>query len=296
MRNVQLIHAPSILGTEPTGYEAAPDYLLNTELHQFVTNESPILKIPDLNALYKRERDDNGMLNSRALHDYSYILHKSLIDYINVETFPVVLGGDCSLLIGIASSLKQKGHYGLITLDAHADYYLPHQSLTGEAADMEIALITGQGPDIVTNIKGLGPYMLEGDIIHIGQRDQQETIDCGSAQIEDTDINHFPYYMLENNFVRSQNTILDIIEHSKVEGFWLHFDVDVIHDDENPAVYARLPGGLRFDACELLIQSFIESKRIIGMSISIYNPSYDITNSVGRKLAEMLVRLLNRIA
>ncbi|CAN5501775.1 hypothetical protein BH23BAC1_BH23BAC1_25200 [soil metagenome] len=62
------------------------------------------------------------------------------------------MGGDCSIHIGIMSALKEKGNYGLIFLDTHADFYAPEQSITGEVADMDLAIVTGRGPEILNNI------------------------------------------------------------------------------------------------------------------------------------------------
>lgn len=100
---------------------------------------------------------------------------------MNAEQFLVVLGGDCSILLGISAALKEIGHYGLITMDAHADYYFPEQSGSREATGMDIALITGNDPDIITNINDLKQYVHEEDIIHVGQRDEEDTVRYGST-------------------------------------------------------------------------------------------------------------------
>src|SRR5688500_5517901 len=100
------------------------------------------------------------------------------------KKFTLVLGGDCSILIGIMSALKSKGTFGVFFLDAHADFYEPERSITGEAADMDLAIITGRGPDILTNIDNAKPYVCDSHVIHIGQRDIEETRKFHSRQIQ----------------------------------------------------------------------------------------------------------------
>jgi hypothetical protein len=39
--------------------------------------------------------------------------------------FPVVLGGDCSLLLGTALALRRRGRYGVLYIDGDADFYRP---------------------------------------------------------------------------------------------------------------------------------------------------------------------------
>lgn len=66
-----------------------------------------------------------------------------------------MLGGDCSILLGNLLALRHRGRYGLFFIDGHADFYQPEASLTGEVADMDLAIASGRGPDVLTNIDGL---------------------------------------------------------------------------------------------------------------------------------------------
>ena len=75
-------------------------------------------------------------------------------------------------MIGVGVALKSIGTFGLIYIDAHADFYLPRQTPTGEAADMDLAIITGRGPSILTSINAMHPYFLEKHVFHVGQRDE----------------------------------------------------------------------------------------------------------------------------
>ena len=53
---------------------------------------------------------------------------------------PLVVGGDCSILLGILPALiRQVGDVGLWFLDGHPDYLDGRTSETGETADMDLA-------------------------------------------------------------------------------------------------------------------------------------------------------------
>ena len=53
---------------------------------------------------------------------------------------PLVVGGDCSILLGILPALRrQAGDVGLWFLDGHPDYLDGQTSETGETADMDLA-------------------------------------------------------------------------------------------------------------------------------------------------------------
>ncbi len=79
------------------------------------------------------------------------------------------------------------------------------------------------------------------------------------------------------------------------DGFWIHLDTDVIRDDENPAVDYRIPGGLCISCCERLIDALLASRRITGLSVSIYNPKLDPDRKVGKRLAMLLKNVLSKL-
>src|SRR5262245_55938359 len=57
---------------------------------------------------------------------------------------PLILGGDCTLLLGVFSAVPHGT--GLWFVDGHADFFDGESSPTGEAADMDLAILTGHGP------------------------------------------------------------------------------------------------------------------------------------------------------
>ena len=56
--------------------------------------------------------------------------------------FPLILGGDCSIALGVALALRRKGRFGLVYLDAHSDCQTPASSETSGVAGMPLAMIT----------------------------------------------------------------------------------------------------------------------------------------------------------
>ena len=97
----------------------------------------------------------------------------------------MVLGGDCSILIGTLLSLRRSGRYGLFFIDGHADFYQPQASTTGEVADMDLAIVSGRGPDILTNIDNLKPLVRDEDVVVFGYRDAEQSAGYGSQDVRD---------------------------------------------------------------------------------------------------------------
>ena len=85
----------------------------------------------------------DGVLNPTGLRDYSFALAEAVTTVLDAGDFPVVLGGDCSIVLGSMLALRRRGRHGLLFIDAHADFYQPEAEPTGEAASMDLALVTG---------------------------------------------------------------------------------------------------------------------------------------------------------
>ncbi|WP_353127256.1 arginase family protein [Parapedobacter pyrenivorans] len=288
---VQIISAPSILGLKPTGVEQLPQSLLGVGLADKLKTVEPVVDIPTLNDSYNSHREPvTKCLNPAAIQGFSLGLMKEIESQIAKSAFPLVLGGDCSILIGIMAGLKTKGNYGLIFLDGHADFYQPEKSTTGEVADMDLAIVTGRGPDILTDINNLKPYVEDRNVIHIGQRDTQETKEYGSQDIKETDIKSFDLAMIKSAGL--QKTLANIVEHinkSNLDGFWIHFDTDVVSDEENPAVDYRLPGGLTFNQVGQILTQLIQTGKIKGLNVTIFNPALDKDGEIAVQLSDCLV-------
>jgi arginase family enzyme len=75
--------------------------------------------------------------------------------------FSVVLGGDCSIVLGCLTGARQsaRGSVGLAYFDAHADFGTPEESRTGSAASMCLALAVGRGETPLARLAGNEPLV-----------------------------------------------------------------------------------------------------------------------------------------
>jgi arginase len=291
-RQIALVSAPSILGLRPSGVEELSNSLLAAGLASHLHAQHPVTHVDTLNVFYNVQRDaQTHCLNPEMIKAFSITLSNAITTVIEAGNFPFVLGGDCSILIGIMPALKMRGTYGLIFLDAHADFYEPERSTTGEVADMDLAIITGRGPSILTNLNNLQPYVQDENVIHVGQRDIEETKQYGSRDIRETNIKCFSAATIEEWGIEKATTeIIQRAQELPVEACWIHFDTDVLSDDINPAVDYRLPGGLSFEQVEYLLQALLASVPVAGISVTVFNPRLDHNGQIAQNLAQSLGR------
>ena len=141
-RQYAFLEAPSILGLRPNGVEKLPEVLLGHGLCERVQGRRAGRVVPD--APYDPKRDPETLtLNARAIADYTRKLADAVAPLLDDGAFPVVLGGDCSIVLGPALALHRRGRYGLLFIDGHADFYQPEANPNGEAASMDFAFVTG---------------------------------------------------------------------------------------------------------------------------------------------------------
>lgn len=139
--------------------------------------------------VFDPDRDSKtGLLNPTELRHYSSQLADPTSNVLDLGEVPLVLGVDCSILLGTMLALRRRGRYGLLFIDGHADFYQPAAEPNGEAASMDLALATGRGPEVVTDLEGRRPFVRDEDVVHLGRRNAQEAEAAGSRRIEDAPI------------------------------------------------------------------------------------------------------------
>ena len=191
-----------------------------------------------------------------------------MVATLNQNTFAVVLGGDCSILLGIFGGFAvQRRRIGLVMLDGHTDYREPATSKTGEPADLELTVITGRGPKQVTEFFGKYPLVSEEDVTLFGYREPDE--------IENSKIRRFDRAKMARIGIRDA-VKLGLAGFEKGMPIWLHFDVDVLDPSVMPVCYPE-PNGLSIDEVTQFLEMVFETGRIIGLSLGCYHPTLDKT-------------------
>jgi arginase len=282
-----IIEAPSVLGLHPTGVERLPDALLRAGLADGLgARRAARVEPPPHDAL----RDQaTMMMNPHAIAGYSITLANAVEGLMDGGEFPIVLGGDCSIVLGNLLALRRRGRYGLLFIDGHADFYQPEVEPTGEAASMDLALATGRGPDVVTNIEGRRPLVRDEDVVLFGPRDAEQAAQYGSQPVPDTlctlDLDEIRRLGAD----RAAQAAVAHLDRDDLQGLWIHCDVDALDDAIMPAVDYRMPGGLSWHELTTTLRTAVVSGRAVGLEITIFNPKLDPDGSVASNLVDAIV-------
>lgn len=293
-RRYAIVEAPSVLGLKPTGVDRLAHTLLGYGLaDRLRARRAGCVEPP----AYSEERDsETGMLNVQAIAEWSPRLASAFAALLDRGEFPVVLGGDCSILLGPMLALKHRGRFGLLFIDGHADFYQPEANTSGEAASMDLALATGHGPAPLTTLDARGPLVRLEDVAVLGFRDQDEQRTYGSQPLPAELLALDLPTVRRLGVAQAAELALDRVARPGLDGFFIHLDADCVNDRLMPAVDYRLPDGLEWDELATVLTPALASGRAVGLEVTIYNPALDEDGTAGRGLADLLATVLGTSA
>ncbi|MEJ5961838.1 arginase family protein [Pedobacter immunditicola] len=277
MKSICIVEFPSNLGLtmlqpgrEP-GVKYLPDWLREHDFHQHIHPESTMrLDPPEYSGVKDPE---SGIWNADAIAAYAFQQANVLTNLLDDDKFPIAIGGDCSIVIGPAIALKQRGNYALFYLDGHTDFMDISLSASGGAAGMAASIVAGRGHEKLADILNLSPYIKEEHIWCVGNREYD---DAYEDEIRNSKATYKSLDRLrEKGIEQVVNSFLDAIQTRQLDGFWLHIDVDVLNDDIMPCVDSRTPDGLTYPEFNEVLYHLLQSELLTGMDITILDPELD---------------------
>ena len=210
--------------------------------------------------------------------------------------FLVVLGGDCSIVLGCLSGVRRKrARVGLVYVDAHADFATPELSRTGSAASMCLALAVGRGDSTLARLDGEQPLARPDDLVLVGRRDDADTPWYGQDVLRAGPMLDLTHATIRDRGIADVAALaLERVTRPGIDGFWIHVDADVLDPDEVPAVDSPEPGGLLLDELSELLTPLIRHPDAIGLELTIYDPQLDPDRTSAARLANLLERAIGQ--
>jgi len=295
MKEVCIVEFPSNLGLkEPQpgkepGVKNLPNWFWKYNLHKAITHRD-ILRLDPPPYTNVREIETK-ILNANALVDYAREQAYLINNLLSQNKFPFILGGDCSILVGSAIALKQKGNYGLFYLDGHTDFMDTSLSETGGVGGMAASIVTGNGHKKLTDILNLSPYIKQENLWCVGNREYDDEYE---NEIRNSSATYLSLQELRKQGIsNSIQTFLKEVKDKNLDGFWLHIDVDVLNDTIMPCVDSRTPDGLTYEEFNELTSYLFQNEKLSGLEITILDPDLDPTGEYTRDFAHHITTTFN---
>ncbi|AXK31389.1 arginase family protein [Streptomyces armeniacus] len=299
-RRLVLIDAPSNLGLRPPSPGTVPGChklagaLRDQGLARRLGAAEGGVVVPPRYDRGEWQRGD-GVFNAAAIAGYSRRLADRVEGHVRAGDFPVVLGGDCSIVLGSSLALRRVGRYGLAYLDGHDDFRHPGNAPDGigAAGGEDVALATGRGQRDLTDLEGLRPYVRDEDVALLGLRDAENEPENCFDELTGLGIHYAPVASVRaEGSEETARAALHRVAAPELDGFWLHMDADVLDPEVLPAVDSDEPGGLTAEEVRGLLRPLAASPRCAGFQLTIYDPERDADGSGAALLADLLESVL----
>ncbi|MBJ6117438.1 arginase family protein [Pontibacter sp. BT310] len=195
-------------------------------------------------------------------------------NWFDPEKVNLLLGGDCSIVVGVADHLASL--YGdklyMLVIDAHVDVVKPDPNVCVGAAAMGLWFLTNE------NLLWQKPATIKPQQITV--------LACQDLPAETYGIQTISLKQLRVNM---QHTIETVLSGIPADGkILIHFDVDSIGKDEMPAAYAPSETGLTIAECRYLLTSIVADPRTIAMEVTEFSAIKDEDGNNGKRLVELL--------
>lgn len=228
-------------------------------------------------------RAEGRVRNHDAIIDHARRLAARLAEVQATGRAPLVLGGDCSLIVAAGIASRARGGAGLVHTDGHTDFRQPggdepYGALGGEG----LAAAIGLHLESIADIDGRGPYFDAAATAHVGCRSDDSDLDEVARSI--------------GLLIPADDVVLHGAARAAARvtgtpgierGFWLQVDVDVIDPAHMPAVDSPDPGGITPD--ELIDLLRLLGPRAWGASITIFDPDLDPDGTHARTVSRIVV-------
>lgn len=299
MRDICLIRAPSNLGLRPLrpghvpGTWRGPEALTKAGLVEALMPAAIVdLERPAYSAEPER---GTRLRNGHAIRRFNLELADAVANTLGRGEWPLVIGGDCSVLLGALAAARRSGPVALVHVDGHSDFRHPGNydvnATLGSAAGMDLALATGRGEALLTEWPGIaGPLVADEAVVQIGERESRDRNfawpDVNATAITRIDV-----------FAAREMGAPGVLEKTGAAlaradyPYWLHLDVDVLDQTVMPAVDSPGSPGIDPDDLVAILSPLAADGRCIGMDMTVFDPDLDPS----RELARLLVSLLGRI-
>lgn len=297
LKKMALIGAPSSVGVNIRGTELGPDALRIAGLVEALNRRGGLEVIDrgNINGPVSTATEKvDGWRGLDAVVQWNQLIFNNVLDNLEKDYSPVLLGGDHSLVIG---SISAAAHYAnmqgkklrVLWFDAHTDANTAAMSPSGNMHGTPVACLLGHGPEQLTHLAGTRALTKE-NIFLLGIRsvDEHEKKFVQQLGIEIFDMRFIDEFGIKQAMQRVLHGV-DANTHLHVS-----FDCDCLDPAIAPGVTTDVRGGLSYREAQLCMEMICDTGLLGSVDLMELNPARDVRNMTAELLVDLLESLLGK--
>jgi arginase len=289
---IGVIGIPYNVGWKGQGIDEAPAALRAAGLlSELASTGHQVLDVGDVECkLPERDCSNPKLLNSAQVIALCRAIAPRVSQTIRSGLFPIILGGEDGILMGIIAGLQQglNKRIGLIYFDAHGDFNTPETTPSGLIGGMNVAMVAGRGPEELTIIFGHKPQLNEEAIVLFGTRDLDPP---ERVALENSKVMVLSIEQVKE--IGASEAMRRALEHLKphVDTTYFHMDVDVLDPNDMSALIYPVPNGLTLKECASTLEVAAHSGMLCGASFMVFNARKDPSRTEAPKIVGLAKHL-----
>jgi arginase len=276
VKRLALLGVPSSAGAHGPGQEKAPAALRHAGLVGALRETG--IDLDDLGDLpVARFEPDAGHSKQQSLARVVAVA-RQVADALDAarqrDAVPLVLGGDCSITLGVvAGLLRRQTDLALIYFDGDADLTTPKTTHSGIFDSMVMAHLIGDAATELARIGPRYPLMSEERIALFGFH-PFEVEPAEQHRLERSNMLRYPVTSMDGRPVELAAEARSRLE-ARGAAIAVHFDVDVMDSAEIPLADWPHYDALEFGETMRCLSVFIASPKLAALVVTEINPDHD---------------------
>ncbi len=295
MRAIDLIGVPSSAGARNQGQELAPAWLREAGLIQALeTAGRPVQDRGDLpRFVYSPDEAHPTQQNLESVTTVARRVADEVGRVGRDGRALLILGGDCTITLGVVAGLVRRiDDLGLLYLDGDVDLHTPADTPSGIFDGMVLAHLIGQGTPTLARLGARHPLLPPNRIVPFGYNTEAGWIEPDELLRLDE---RFPVkYAATAVRARPEQATTEALSHlaPACDRVLVHFDVDVIDEDEFPPADVPHAHGLTFEDVVRVLRILVASPQFAGLVVTEFNAARDPDGVHAARLVHTLTEAL----
>ena len=290
MRKINIIGACSDLGLHIDGTKHGPELLeanIDNSSNNNIINVYP-------NSIEKDLAETNLKKNLSEIVAFNSKLYIEVLNALDNDFFPLVLGGDHSIAIGSAlASIKKYNNLGIIWFDAHGDFNTFATTTTGNIHGLPFAVVCNYEKSDICDFHD-GSFFNPQNAVLVGARDldiPDELDNLKKAGVTIYTTEDIKKYGAECIYEKAFE-----IASKGTNGIHVSFDIDVIDPNIAPGVSVPSAEGVTLEEADCFVDYIIKNKSDIrSVDLVEFNPEHDIEKRTEQLAVEIIDKLTKNL-